>query len=158
MNAPLVFVHGVITAADTTLVMASMKSQILGSHLHEKDSVLSFLDMLLSELSYSWSVAGNARDGLRKRLQQMQIGTFQRDDKYFSSPSASTEYSSEFSDLQSTDLTTLDFGSGAVLPQDPPWPGPKQQLDLDILGATDVEFDLANTFQYGGGVSDMYTF
>lgn len=78
--------------------------------------------------------------------------------------STTTEYSSEFSDFQqSTDLTTTsDFGSGTVLPQDPPpWPGPgpKQRLDLEILGATDLEFDLANVFQYGGGgVSEMYTF
>ncbi|KIW17243.1 hypothetical protein PV08_04434 [Exophiala spinifera] len=159
MNAPLVFVHGVITAADTTLLIDSTKSQNHDTDLKDKDSVLPFLDVLLSELSYSWTVAGHARDGLRNRLQQMHTATLQRDDyKSFSSPSTSTEYSCEFSDLQSTDLSTSDFSHGAVLPQDPPWPGVKPQLDLEILGATELEFDLSNVFQYGGGVSDMYPF
>lgn len=158
-NAPLIFVHGIIAAADATLAMAANSPQDPGSCFQEKDGVLQTFDTMLLEMSHSWSVAGDVRNGLRERLQQGQAGATQGDDRSFSTPSTSTGFSPANPEFQLVDPTTAAAAGGPFLPQDPPWCGSKQQLDLDfeILGASDLHFDMSSMFQHDAGLAEAYT-
>ncbi|KAK5458234.1 hypothetical protein LTS15_004314 [Exophiala xenobiotica] len=158
-NAPLVFVYGLIAAIDASLAMASGRVPEDGAHPLPGEAVLLAMDTMLLELSHSWRIAGDARNGLRDRLQQVQRETTTpRDDKSTSTPSTSTGISPDFRDYYAAEPGTIFAPCAQALPQDSLWCGNNQELDLEILGASDLEFDMSSVFQYGGGLANLRTF
>lgn len=158
-NAPLVFVYGLIAAVDASLAMASGRAPEEGSDPLPGETVLLTMDTMLLELSHSWRIAGDARNGLRDRLQQVQMEIFPtpRDDKSTSTPSTSTGISPDFRDYYTADPGTTFAPCAQALPQASLWCGNNQELDLEILGASDLEFDMSSVFQYGGNLADLRT-
>jgi hypothetical protein len=68
-NAPLVLVQGAITAADASLAMMHFQ---LGDKPMVQDKYFRLLDEALLELSYSWAIAADAREGLQNLLFERQ--------------------------------------------------------------------------------------
>jgi hypothetical protein len=158
-NAPLVFVYGLIAAIDASLAMASGRVPEDGPHPLPGEAVLLAMDTMLLELSHSWKIAGDARNGLRDRLQQVQMETTTpRDDKSAGTPSTSTGISPDFRDYYAAEPGTIFAPCAQALPQESLWCENNQELDLEILGASDLEFDMSSVFQYGGGLADLRTF
>ncbi|KAK7890308.1 hypothetical protein LTR67_008194 [Exophiala xenobiotica] len=158
-NAPLIFVYGLIAAIDASLAMASGRVPEDGPHPLPGEAVLLAMDTMLLELSHSWRIAGDARNGLRDRLQQVQMETTTpRDDKSTSTPSTCTGISPDFRDYYAAEPGTIFAPCAQALPQESLWCGNNQELDLEILGASDLDFDMSSVFQYGGGLADLRTF
>ncbi|KAJ9495054.1 hypothetical protein H2202_009529 [Exophiala xenobiotica] len=158
-NAPLIFVYGLIAAIDASLAMTPGRVPEDGPHPLPVEAVLLAMDTMLLELSHSWRIAGDARNGLRDRLQQVQMETTTpRDDKSISTPSTCTGISPDFRDYYAAEPGTIFAPCAQALPQEPLWCGNNQELDLEILGASDLEFDMSSVFQYGGGLADLRTF
>ena len=156
-NATLVFVYGLIAAVDASLAMASGRVPEDGPHPLPGETVLLTMDTMLLELSHSWRIAGDARNGLRDRLPQVHMETTPRDDKSTSTPSTSTGISPDFRDYYTADSGTAFAPCAQGLPQESLWCGHNQELDLEILGASDLEFDMSSVFQYGGDLADLRT-
>jgi hypothetical protein len=69
-NAPLVFVHGSIRAADAMMAITRHQS---GDLPLIQDTNLQALDTALVEMSHAWTLAGNARKGLQNLLKDIEI-------------------------------------------------------------------------------------
>ncbi|KAI1623221.1 fungal-specific transcription factor domain-containing protein [Exophiala viscosa] len=74
-NAPFVFVHGAIVAADVTLSLSSWRRADGGGEhsprIPDPDTVLPVLESTLADLSSAWSIAHDARNELRKVMDQL---------------------------------------------------------------------------------------
>lgn len=87
-TTPLIFAHGTILAA----------AAASATHLPEDLSFIFAFHNALEELSHTWMIAGQARQGLQSLLEEEKVG-FEQSVLTVSPPSQATEFTSSAADI-----------------------------------------------------------
>lgn len=151
-NAPLVFVHGAVAAVDVTLEIGACSLEENQPRPAAREKFLSALDAALEELSYTWTIAQDARRGLQHLLGGNPCKIQAKYEERSTALSSSESSCPEFFDFQITDLGT-EFGPNVGQRtrhfQTPP------PLDMELLGTGNFEIDISTMFPSGEQSSDF---
>ncbi|KIX10471.1 uncharacterized protein Z518_01554 [Rhinocladiella mackenziei CBS 650.93] len=148
-NAPLIFVHGAVTAIDVALAMGSCSQKDPEGRPNMKDTILPAIDAALGELSHAWTIANDARNNLQNLLRNLQLEKQTKSEKYTNTSPSYTGFCPDFFDLHITDLGAAVTPGVHCMQQKPATVQAPDSLYLNMLGNNNLSVDYSTVFQYG---------